>query len=590
MALDGIYLHFLTRELQEFVGARVDKVVQPAREDIILHLRGRETAGKLLLSGGAAAPRVHLIEDAPENPKTPPMFCMLLRKHLTGARVLSIQQVGLDRILRLEFEARNELGDLVQLFIFLEIMGRHSNLILTEGDGKIIDAIRRVDVTTSRVRQVLPGMTYVLPPSQNKISLLEAPPSAVLERIGSGREVELSKALMEHVEGFSQLVCREAAFYATRGEEVLATWLTQEHKERLSFFLSGVAEALQRGTPTPTMVLEPSGRPKEFCCLPVRQYGATMVTKEYPNCSILLENFYADRERLERVRQRSGDLLNLLAATSERIARKLAYQREELAECADREQLRQKGDLISANLYHIRQGDTKVRVVNFYDPAGEEIEIDLDPRLTPSQNAQRYYALYRKADTAEKHLKQLIAQGEEELRYVDSVFDALTRADGETELEAIRQELRDSGYLRRLPRTESGKKPPKAQKIPYLRYRSSEGYLILCGRNNLQNDYLTIKEADKQDIWLHTQKIPGSHVIIRGVGEEIPDVTLEEAAAIAAYNSKGRGSSKVPVDYTRVRNVRKPNGAKPGMVVYDTYWTILAEPNEELVRSLEEKS
>ena len=589
MALDGIFLHFLTRELQDFIGARVDKIVQPSREEIILHLRGRETAGKLLLSGGAAAPRVHLIEDAPENPKTPPMFCMLLRKRLAGGRLIGVKQMGLDRILRLEFEARNELGDPVQVIIFLEIMGRHSNLILTEENGKIIDAIRRVDITTSRVRQVLPGMTYVLPPSQNKLSLLEAQPSAIVERVSSGREVELSKALMEHVEGFSQLVCREAAYYATRGEEVLATQLTQEHKERLSFFLCGVAEVLQKGTPTPTMVLEPAGRPKDFCCLPIHQYGTTMLTREYPSCSALLESFYADRERMERVRQRSGDLLNLLAATSDRIARKLAYQREELIECADREQLRQKGDLISANLYHIRQGDTKIRVVNFYDPAGEELEIELDPRLTPAQNAQRYYALYRKADTAEKYLKKLIAQGEEELIYVDSVFDALTRADGETELEAIRQELRDSGYLRRISRTASGKKPPKAQKIPYLRYRSSEGYLILCGRNNLQNDHLTIKEADKQDIWLHTQKIPGSHVIIRGVGEEMPDVTLEEAAAIAAYNSKGRGSSKVPVDYTRVRNVRKPNGSKPGMVIYETYWTILAEPDEELVRSLEEK-
>ncbi len=589
MALDGIFLHFLTQELQSFLGARVDKIVQPSREEVILHLRGREASGKLLLSGGAAAPRVHFMEDVPENPKTPPMFCMLLRKRLGGGRLTGVKQMGLDRILRLEFEARNELGDPVTLFVILEIMGRHSNLIVTEEDGKIIDAIRRVDITTSRVRQVLPGMTYVLPPSQNKISLLEVEPFAILERLRNGREVELSKALMEHVEGFSQLVCREAAHFATRGGEVLATQLTPEQAERLSFYLAGVAGSLEKGTPTPTMILEPDGRPKDFCCLPVHQYGVAMITRDYPNCSSLLESFYADRERMERVRQRSGDLLNLLAATFDRITRKLAYQREELIQCADREQLRQKGDLISANLYHIRQGDTTVRVENFYHPGGEELEIELDPRLTPVQNAQRYYAGYRKADTAEKYLKQLITQGEEELTYVDSVFDALTRADGETELDTIRQELRDSGYLRRSHRSTQGKKQPKIQKLPYLRYRSSDGYLILCGRNNLQNDRLTSKEAEKQDLWLHTQKIPGSHVIIRGVGEDIPNATLEEAAAIAAYNSKGRASSKVPVDYTRVRNVRKPNGSKPGMVIYETYHTILAEPDEELVRSLEEK-
>lgn len=588
MALDGIFLHFLTRELQGFIGARVDKIVQPSREEIILHLRGRGTSGKLLLSGGAAAPRVHFIEHAPENPKAPPMFCMLLRKHLSGGRLIKAEQAGLDRILRLEFEARNELGDPVRLRMLLEIMGRHSNLIVAGEDGKIIDAIRRVDITTSRVRQVLPGMTYQQPSSQNKISLLEAEPSAILERLEQGREIELSKALMEHVEGFSQLICREAAHFATRGVEVPATRLSREQTERLHFFLQQVTETLREERPTPTMVLEPDGCPRDVSCLPVHQYGTSMITREYPSCSALLESFYADRGRMERVRQRSGDLLHLLASSSGRIARKLVYQREELIQCGDREQFKQKGDLINANLYHIRQGDSKARVENFYDN-GAELDIELDPRLSPTQNAQRYYALYRKADTAEKHLNQLIVQGEEELVYLDSVFDALSRADGEAELDAIRQELRGSGYLRRISRPAPGKKPAKAQKIPYLRYRSSGGYLILCGRNNQQNDRLTTKEAEKQDLWLHAQKIPGSHVIIRGAGEEIPDATLEEAAVIAAYHSKGRSSSKVPVDYTRVRHVRKPGGAKPGMVIYETHETILVEPDEELVRSLEEK-
>lgn len=588
MALDGIYLRFLKQELEKAcLGSRVEKIAQPGRDELILQLRGREGSKKLLLSGGASSPRIHLIREVPENPKTPPMFCMLMRKHLGGGRLVAIRQMGLDRILHLDFEAANELGDPVTITVILEIMGRHSNLIVVDGAGKIIDSIRRVDVTTSRVRQILPGMTYLPPPAQDKKSILEEELPSFVKELGQGREVELSKALMERLEGFSQVSCREAAHYATRGEDRLATELSEEQGERLAFFLEQTAQRLREDRPVPTMILEPGGRPKDFCCLPVRQYGTAMVTREFESLSILLETFYADRDRMERLRQRSGDLLNLLAATSDRIVRKLSYQREELLECAQREELKQKGDLIGANLYRISQGDSRVVVENFYHEAGEEIEIELDPRLSPTQNAQRYYALYRKADTAEKHLQKLIAQGEEEAVYLDSVFDALTRADGEAELDAIRRELAESGYLRR-GRQEGKKKATKEQKLPPLRYRSSDGFPILCGRNNVQNDRLTLKEARASDLWLHTQKIPGSHVIIQTGEKDIPDTTLLEAASIAAFHSKGRNSSKVPVDYTRVKHVKKPGGAKPGMVIYEQYQTLLAQPDELLVRSLED--
>jgi predicted ribosome quality control (RQC) complex YloA/Tae2 family protein len=588
VALDGLFLHFIRREIEaRALGARVEKIAQPTREELILHLRGREGGRRLLISGGAMGPRIHFVAEPPENPKTPPMFCMLLRKHLAGARLAAVRQVGLDRILMLDFEGADELGDPAAFTIIIEIMGRHSNVIVTDGEGKILDAIRRVDITTSRVRQVLPGMRYVLPPGQDKLSLLEKSPEELVARIKSAKEQELSKAISDNLEGFSALTAREAAFYTGRGAEITNTAMTDEQAGRLGFYFRDAAGALQEERPAPTMVLEPDGRPRDVCCFAVRQYGAAMLTREYPDCSVLLERFYQDRDRAERLRQRSGDLLNLLASTSDRIARKLASQREELIACKDRDRLRERGDIISANLYAIQKGDNSATLQNFYDEAGGEVTIELDPMLTPAQNAQRCYGLYRKADTAEKHLTRLIAEGERELEYVDSVFDALTRADGEAELSAIRGELAASGYLRRASKGGvSAKSGPKPQKLTPLRFVSSDGFLILCGRNNIQNDRLTIKESEKTDLWLHTQKIPGSHVIVEAKGRQVPDSTIEQAAAIAAFHSKGRGSSRVPVDYTQVRNVRKPAGAKPGMVIYETYRTVIADPDEELVRSL----
>jgi len=588
MPLDGLFLHFLKLEIeQKAVGARVEKIAQPSREELILHLRGREGTHKLLLCGGASNPRLHFIEKAPENPLAPPMFCMLLRKRLGGARLTHARQIGLDRILHLDFAATNELGDPVGFTLAIEIMGRHSNVIAMDGERKILDSLRRVDFETSRVRQVLPGMRYVLPPGQQKANLLESDPAEIVAQLKGEKDIPLDKALMERLEGFSTLACREAASYTAKGAEISAEDLTSEQAGRLVFYLKEVKERLVQAAPGPIMILEKEGSPRDFSCLPIRQYGASMMVKDYPECSILLENFYAERDRAERIKQRSGDLLTLLANASDRARRRVANQRQELEECREREQLKQMGDLISANLYTIRKGDAKAVVQNFYDDAGGEITIQLDPLLTPTQNAQRYYHLYRKADTAEKHLSKLILQGEDEIAYLDSVFDALIRAQGAAELDAIRRELAESGYLRRAA-FKSDKRAAKEQKLPPLRYRSSDGFVILCGRNNTQNDNLTLKEAKKTDLWLHTKNIPGSHVIVLAQGEDIPGTTIEQAAVIAAYNSKGREASKVAVDYTPVKNVRKPGGAKPGMVIYETYRTILVGPNEELVRSLAE--
>ena len=431
-------------------------------------------------------------------------------------------------------------------------------------------------------------MRYVLPPGQQKLNLLETDPNAVVEQLRSQRGILLDKAIPQLLEGFSGLAGREAATYAARGDDILVEELTDERAQRLLFYLKQLKTALEEGRVAPVIILEKEGRPRDFSCLPVRQYGAAMLIKDYPGCSALLESFFAQRTAAEQLKQRSGDLLTLLANASERVTRRVAIQKEELEHCRGRESLKQKGDLVSANLYTVRKGDGSVEVENFYDPEGGQLTIELDPLLTPTQNAQRYYTLYRKADTAEKHLTKLITQGEDDIAYLDSVFDALTRAGSRAELDAIRSELASSGYLRRAA-VKKESRAGKVQKLPPLRYRSSDGFTILCGRNNIQNDALTLKQAVKTDLWLHTKVIPGSHVIVLTEGRKVPDTTITQAATIAAYNSKGRDSSKVPVDYAPVKNVRKPSGAKPGMVIYENYRTILVDPDKELVRSLAEK-
>ncbi|WRS28807.1 NFACT RNA binding domain-containing protein [Oscillospiraceae bacterium MB08-C2-2] len=579
MALDGAFLHGVLHEIKEVaLGARVDKIAQPSREEIILHLRWRGGSSKLLISAAAGSPRIHFTKEAPENPKAPPMFCMLLRKHLGGAKLLDIRQQALDRICFLDFEAVNELGDLVTLTVAVEIMGRHSNIVLINQNGKVLDSIKRVDLETSSVRQVLPGMQYQLPPLQDKISLLDTTGEAAVERILTGREQELSKAVLENVMGLSPILCREAASFALKGQEDSNHSLSNLQKDRLVFFMNSLISTLASGNLTPTVVLEPEGRPRDFSFISITQYGPAMVTRPYPDCSSLLDDFYRQRDTMERMKQRSGDLLKLLVNTSERIARRIAAQEEELLRSESRETLREKGDLLSANLYALKKGDTKAVVEDFFKEESPMTEIELDICLTPVQNAQRYYALYRKADTAEKVLRQQIAHGREELAYVESVFDALTRCTTEAELTAIRQELSGQGYLRR-----SGEaKRQKVGKLPPLRYRSSEGYTILVGRNNLQNDQLTLKDSRNSDLWLHTQNIPGSHTIVVSGGDSIPPQTTMEAAALAAYHSKARDSSKVPVDYTLVRFVKKPSGAKPGKVIYDQYSTVFVTPDSQL--------
>lgn len=527
-----------------------------------------------MLSAAASAPRIHFTEKGFDNPKSAPMFCMLMRKHLSGAKLAGIEQFGFERILHLSFSTYNDLGDPVTLKLAVEIMGRHSNIILIGEDGRIIDSIKRVTEEMSSVRQVLPGMCYEFPPTQDKLSPLDLNFAELERRLENGPARPLSKALLEHLDGVSPIVCRELSFRAAGDLDPVCTELSEAQKERLRETISSVSDALKAETAAPYMVCDPEGRPVDFTFLDVRQYGNGVETKPCASFSELLDRYYADRTGADRMKQRSGDLFRFITNLRDRLTRKLEVQRQELAKSAERESLRVCGELIHSNLYALQRGMTSVTVENYYDE-NRPLTIKLDPRFTPVQNAQRYYNEYRKADSAEKILKELIEKGENELAYADSVSDLLARARTEDELLAIREELLEQGYLKN-----HGNRDRKPPKLPPMEYLSSDGFRILCGRNNLQNDRLTLKDSRKTDLWLHTQKIPGSHTIIAAEDREIPERTILEAALVAAYNSKARDSSQVPVDYTEIRNVKKPGGAAPGKVIYDHYKTVYVKPSQ----------
>lgn len=580
MPLDGVFLSQLTKEVADkIVGGRVDKIHQPARETVVISMRAQGGNHKLLLCASASNPRMHFTALPQDNPKSPPMFCMLMRKHLTGAKLLEVRQLGLDRVVHFKFETTNELGDRVVLTLAAEIMGRHSNVILVDQNNRVIDAVKRVTDEMSRVRPVLPGIGYTLAPAQPRLSIFTAAPGEIADRVIQSQET-LSKALSKALEGMSPLVCREIAFHVDRNGEAAAGQMNEEQMTRLKFYLSRLSDMLNAGETTPTMLLDTSGKPKDFSYMDIHQYGHTMVGRGYDTYSELLDTFYSERDRIDKVHQRSADLFKLLVNLNDRLARKLTAQREELRASTEREKLKIYGDLLSSNLHLLEKGMKVARVENYYDGC-KPVEIPLDIMLTPAQNAQKYYIAYRKADTAEKKLRALIEQGEAELVYLDTVFDELSRASLESELTAIRAELASQGYVRSVVR-----RGMKEEKLPPLRYVSEDGFTIYCGRNNLQNDRLTLKDSRKSDIWFHTQKIPGSHVVVVSQGQKVPDRTLEQAAVIAAYHSKGRGAGKVAVDYTEIRNVWKHPSGKPGLVLYEPYTTAVVESDGELVERL----
>lgn len=578
MALDGAFLRHIQKELEgALIGARVDKIHQPNREELVMAFRSREGACRVLFSARANSARVHLTEVALENPKQPPMLCMLLRKKLQGAKVAAIRQPELERLLHFDFDAVNELGDHVTLTLTMEIMGKYSNIILTGEDGKIIDALKRVDAEMSSQRLVLPGLTYHLPPPQDKLCLLTHTAQEAVQAMGAlPRDMELSKAILAVLQGVSPIVCREVAYQAGRGRELTAHTLTEEQAFRLQFFLQQLKETVAGLTGTPFMAIDTAKKPLDFSFVDIHQYGTSAVVKTAGTFSQLLDGFYREKDQQERMRVREQDLLRMLSNHAERLTRKMGAQRGELDQCAQRDALRVAGDLISANLYNLPKGAQWADLPDYYQEGQPLTHIKLDPALTPSQNAQKYYKEYRKAKTAEEKLREQIALAERELEYLDSVLDALARAETERDLIEIRGELTEQGYLR----AQRGKKAQKASPSAPLRFEVADGFTVLVGRNNRQNDQLTMRTANNNDWWFHVKNIPGSHTVLMAEGRTPTQAAMGQAAALAARHSRARASAQVPVDYTQVRHVNKPQGARPGMVTYTNYKTIFADPAE----------
>lgn len=588
MPLDALCLSGLVRELDQTVtGGKIDKIYQPGRDEVILALRTPAQGNvRLLLSANPSHPRPQLTQLTRENPDTPPMFCMLLRKHLSGARILSVAQPPLERVVTLTLEAMNELGDRVERRLVLEAIGRRSNLILLDEEGRILDCIRRVESslgTGSAQRALLPGMFYRLPPPQAKLDPM-AQDRAALEALLSAapEEAQADQWLLDTFGGLSPLICRELAFQAGGAVDIRLNILGPEGRKRLLDRLERLLDAVRTGRFSPCLLAR-DGAPSDFTFFPVEQYEGRMERTPFPTFSALLDRFYEEREHLERVKQRGQDLIRSVTTARDRTARKIAHQEQELAATHDRERLRQLGDILTSNFYQMERGMARLRTVDFYDPEGREIDVPLDPLLTPQQNAAKYYKEYNKAKTAEVMLTQQLEKGRRELDYLNSVLDTIPLAEGEKDLQEIRQELTDTGYLRR-PSKAKGREKRVVSKP--MEFRSSAGLRISVGKNNTQNDLLTCKQAFKSDIWFHTQKIHGSHVILWTEGRA-PDLqSLNEAACLAAWFSQGREGKKVPVDYTPVKYVKKPAGARPGMVIYTTYQTAYVDPDPTLAERL----
>ena len=575
MPIDALCLTAVAGEVRAAVqGGKIDKIYQPTRDEVVLYIRGPAGNVRLLLSASPGHPRAHLTERNRENPEQPPMFCMLLRKHLQGARILELNQPPLERILDFRLETLDELGDRVERRLVLEAMGRSANLLLLDGEGRIVDCTRRVDGDLARgQRQLLPGLFYRQPPTVDKLNPFTLSPEELRLVLANPLGKAWDKLLLDSFTGLSPLVARELAFRA--GDD----------SEKLAAELEKLGKAVEENHFTAYLLVR-EGKPVDFTFLPVLQYGPETESIPRESFSALLDDFFSDRESAERVRQRGQDLVKSVTSARDRTARKLGNQARELEATKNRERLRELGDILTSNLHLMERGMSTFRTMDFYDPEGGEVDIPLDPLLTPQQNAAKYYKEYNKAKTAEEMLTIQIEKGEKELEYLNSVLENIALAEGEKDLQEIRQELTETGYLRR-PKT-AAKRAKKVSGKP-MEFRSSAGLRISVGKNNSQNDLLTTKLAYKSDIWLHTQKIHGSHVILWLEGGEADARSLTEAAQLAAYFSQARDGSKVPVDYTPVKYVKKPAGARPGMVVYTTYQTAVGEPDAELAKKLRVK-
>lgn len=562
MAFDGGFLHKIVLELNKAVESRVDKVYQPSKDELVFLLRKKGFAERLFITARPGSARICFTDEKYENPMSPPMFCMLIRKYLSSAKLISVTQPALERIVVLTFSSANEMGDIVEIRLITELLGSKTNIILVGSDGKIIDSLRRSDPEKNE-RMILPGALYQLPERKEKLDPL-CVGSEKLSEYAGGEGAYSEKSLLDSIDGFSPLICREVAFRAEKCGSLVSA-------------LKSVTDDLkENGTP---LLLCKDGAPFDFSYTDITQYGNEFEKKIYPDYSSLLNAFYSERENAARIKHAAGDIIKLVNNLKSRTERKLAIRLCDLKKCENREKLRIYGELLKANLYRIKAGSAFFEAENYYDNMNI-VKIPLDPALSPQKNAAKYFKDYKKTYTAEQKLTALTEKDREEIVYFDSVLDSISRSESISDITEIRDELADAGYIKR----PTQKRSKQSVALKFKEYTSTEGYKILVGRNNRENDYLTTVLAGKNNLWFHTKNIPGSHVIVFSGGAEVSEDTVVKAAKLAAENSKGAGSSNVPVDYTQIKYVKKPSGAKPGMVIYKTNKTVYVTPCKKEVR------
>ncbi len=593
MPFDAGMLHAVVNELKnKAVGGRVDKIYQPGKEEIVLYLRGQSENLKLLISATAGRARVSLTGGSFENPENPPMFCMLLRKHIAGGHILDVSQIGFDRVLEIKISSHDEMGYVSDKYIIAEIMGKYSNIIFLDENKRIIASQRTVDITSGHERCILPGFEYRPPMVQDgKINPLETEKDvfvSLYEKADKGLPIQ--KFLLSNFCGFSPLITREIAFRATKSTD---STVEDCDAEKLWFYFNFLVSDINNNNYRPLIIYDKENKPFEFSFTDIYQYGTSFITKQPENFSKLLDMYFSQKDEKERINSKAHDILQLLSNQNARINKKLAAQQNDLAACENREKYKLYADLITANIYLLKKGMEKAELVNYYDESGDcpTIEIELDKNLTPSQNAQKYYKKYNKLKSAKENLEKQILLSQKEIAYIDTVFESLTKAENEKDLSEIRSELALAGYgkkLEYLSKTSAfAKKSAKKHKsYDIMTFKTTNGYKVLCGKNNLQNDYITTTLAERTDYWFHVKNMPGSHAILVCNGEEPPAEDFTDAAMIAAYFSSGKKIPNVAVDYTYAKNVKKPSGAAPGYVIYETNYSAYVTADEQAVMKM----
>ena len=578
MAFDAAMLNCIMNEIYALGECKVEKVYQPAGDEIVLLMHSRERNFRLLINAGSGCPRINVTETQAENPQKAPMLCMLLRKHLGGAKMTNVRCYGFERACELEFDAYDEMGFKSKKYLICEIMGKYSNIILTDANKKILALLKSVDFSVSMQRQLLVGMTYELPPKQDKIDTSELTNEMFLSTFEmSPKSMRVDKFITTYFSGIAISTARQVAYKCTGTVDGLLE--NCEISTLLDTFFE-IIDSVREKRARPYLVLNENNEPQEFSYTPLEYYGAGYKSIELASFGELIDAYFTKKGKAERIRQKSSDIFKLLSNAEARINKKISVQSEELSQCDMAEEYRIMADLITSNLYAMKRGESSVTLVNYYDEACPMVKIELDSRLSPSQNAQRYYKKYNKLKKAKIELNRQIEISQQELKYIDTVFDSLTKADGESDLMQIRDELYHSGYASRM----KNYSVVKSQSPKPLKFVTSGGYTVLCGKNNTQNDYITTKLAEKTDWWFHVKNLPGSHVLMQ-CKEEPSEVDFTEAAEIAAYYSQAEGNN-IAVDYTNAKHVKKPAGTKPGYVIYHVNWTAYVTPNEEKIKKM----